>query len=223
MKALKIIFIILIALFGIAAITRLYVVRSKSSPDHYMNKSQSAIPRIAPASPKSIQIAILPFNDFPKDRADYIFEHIRKIYSNCILLSTVGLPRDAGFITSRGRHQADSLIGWLSAKSEANQVIAGITSKDISSEKNGNPDYGIMGLGLNPGNACIVSSFRLKKLSDEQLFKVVIHELGHTQGLPHCPDKTCYMADAEGHNTTDEEVGFCPECKRYLIGKGWKL
>jgi len=78
-----------------------------------------------------------------------------------------------------------------------------------------------MGLSFQPGNACIASTFRLDKQNLlDQLFKVAIHELGHTQGLDHCNVKTCYMRDAEGKNTTDQEIGFCDKCKSVLIAKG---
>lgn len=42
-------------------------------------------------------------------------------------------------------------------------------------------------------------------------------------GLDHCPDKTCLMRDAEGKNTTNEETGFCENCKEFLLDKGWNL
>jgi archaemetzincin len=81
-----------------------------------------------------------------------------------------------------------------------------------------------MGLGFQPGNACVVSTFRLQKgeLSD-QLFKLSLHELAHTQGLPHCKNKTCFMRDAKGENHLDEEIGFCQSCKSFLKSKGWLL
>ena len=109
----------------------------------------------------------------------------------------------------------------MSRRAQENEIYLGITSYDISSTKNGKPDFGIMGLGFRPGKACVASDFRLKDKSN--FFKVVIHELGHTAGLHHCPEKTCFMRDAEGHNPTDEETGFCPSCKKSLLAKGWKL
>jgi archaemetzincin len=81
-----------------------------------------------------------------------------------------------------------------------------------------------MGLGFEPGNACVISTFRLSKTNfAAQFYKVALHELGHTQGLPHCPNKTCLMRDAEGSNHLDEETGFCPSCKAYLKSKGWLI
>jgi archaemetzincin len=81
-----------------------------------------------------------------------------------------------------------------------------------------------MGLGFCPGNVCVASTFRLsKKNLKEQFYKVAIHELGHTQGLPHCEDKSCFMRDAEGGNPLNEEHGFCEVCKLFLKSKGWEL
>ena len=37
----------------------------------------------------------------------------------------------------------------------------------------------------------------------ERLWKVAIHELGHTLGLPHCPNNGCLMQDAHGTVKTD--------------------
>jgi len=77
-----------------------------------------------------------------------------------------------------------------------------------------------MGLGFCPGKACVASTYRLDKTAS-QLFKVAIHELGHTQGLKHCTVKYCFMQDAKGGNPTNTETDFCPRCKAVLVSKGW--
>jgi archaemetzincin len=95
---------------------------------------------------------------------------------------------------------------------------------DISTTKNGIKDWGIMGLGYRPGKSCVVSDFRMAvKNRNQQFYKVVLHELGHTEGLPHCKTKTCLMRDAEGGNHLDEEKDFCKNCKDFLLNKGWQL
>ncbi|MBC7425020.1 MAG: matrixin family metalloprotease [Bacteroidia bacterium] len=107
---------------------------------------------------------------------------------------------------------------------DPNHKILALTTYDISTTKNNIVDYGLMGLGFRPGNACVASSFRLSdKNKKEQLFKIAIHELGHTFGLPHCPDTHCYMRDAKGKNHTNELTGFCSSCKNVLLDAGWKL
>ena len=78
-----------------------------------------------------------------------------------------------------------------------------------------------MGLGNCPGHACVVSSHRVRNKNN--FYKVIIHEMGHNMGLPHCNVKTCFMRDAEGHDTTDEETDFCEKCKAVLKSKGWKV
>ncbi len=174
------------------------------------------------SSNSKLQIIIQPFDDFPIQRANFIYNNVKNIYSNTVLFKSVALPKKS-YYPARNRYRADSIINWLSERVTINQIIAGLTTKDISATKGNYLDWGIMGLGQCPGNACVVSSFRLKDLSNEQLFKVVIHELGHTQGLEHCLVKTCFMRDAEGRNPTDEEIEFCPSCKKVLLSKGWKL
>ena len=96
----------------------------------------------------------------------------------------------------------------------AGHITLGLTSVDISTTKEGHKDWGVMGLGFQPGNACIASSFRISKAKGkEQLFKISIHELGHTLGLLHCPVAFCFMRDAKGSNLTDELLDFCDSCK----------
>ena len=60
-------------------------------------------------------------------------------------------------------------------------------------------------------------------LSNADRERVILHELGHTEGLDHCPDQSCLMRDAEGGNPLDQEKNFCLKCRNFLIRKGWKL
>jgi len=174
-------------------------------------------------STEPITIDILPFEDTPPEIISSLFETLRHFCPNVQVKSIIAFPENA-FYEPRHRYKADSLINFLSSITPVNHVSIGITVKDISTTNGKIPDWGVMGLSFQPGNACIVSTFRLNKgnLLD-QLFKVSIHELGHTQGLDHCEMKSCYMRDAEGKNTTDQEIAFCPRCKTFLISKGWVL
>ena len=172
---------------------------------------------------KAIIIDIQPYSDLSEKYVTYVKNELSKIYPNIIIKKTIPLPKRA-FYSKRNRYRADSLINILRQATPAGHVTIGLTSKDISDTKGNIPDYGIMGLGYQPGSACVVSTFRLTKTNlSEQLFKVSIHELGHTQGLPHCPVKTCFMRDAEGKNHNDEEKEFCPKCKAHLVSKGWSF
>lgn len=170
-----------------------------------------------------IIINIQPLGDIPKKTIDHVFSELKKIYPNIELKKAIPLPKLA-YYEGRKRYRADSLIHYLHRQTQAGHVTIGLTIKDISTTKDEIKDYGIMGLGYCPGNACVASTFRLSKGNVlDQLFKTAIHELGHTQGLPHCPNKTCFMRDAEGKNRTNQEKEFCPKCKAHLISKGWEL
>ena len=95
---------------------------------------------------------------------------------------------------------------------------------DISVTKGKVEDFGVMGLGYRPGKSCVASTFRLDKNNRNlQFYKIAIHELGHTQGLKHCPEKHCFMRDAEGGNPTNELSDFCNNCKLVLKSKHWKF
>ncbi len=175
-------------------------------------------------SAEAIIIDLQPYSDLPKKYVDSVFKKLSVIYPNIQLKKTLPLPQRA-FYKPRNRYRADSLINILRGQTPQSHVTIGMTSKDISAEKDAIKDYGIMGLGFQPGSSCVVSYFRLSKKRDvfEQFFKLSIHELGHTQGLPHCPVKTCFMRDAEGKNNTNQEKEFCPKCKAHLESKGWRF
>ena len=172
---------------------------------------------------EEITILIQPFEDVKPKQLAEISENIRKIYPKIKILEPIDFPKNA-FYQPRNRYRADSIIKYLRIKTPNNCVTLALTNKDISVTKGKVADFGVMGLGYRPGNACVASSFRLNpKNKNEQFYKIAIHELGHTQGLKHCPDKTCFMRDAEGKNPTNEEKDFCQNCKKVLRSKHWKI
>lgn len=171
----------------------------------------------------SIVIALQPFEGIDDALVNFVYSELSKIYPKVIVNTPIKLPETA-YYRPRNRYRADSLIEILHNLTPKGQVTVGLTNKDISTTKGKIKDYGIMGLGYQPGRSCVVSTFRLAKNNLlMQYFKVSVHALGHTQGLPHCIVKTCFMRDAEGKNHLDEETGFCPDCMSHLIKRGWTL
>jgi len=170
-----------------------------------------------------IVIHLQPFNGIPKSNVTFVHDELQKIYPHIEVNESIALP-EAAYYKERNRYRADSLIKFLGTITPKGHVTIGLTDKDISHTKGKIQDYGIMGLGYQPGSSCVVSTFRLSKANLlEQFFKLSIHELGHTQGLPHCSVKTCLMRDAKGKNHIDEITGFCSNCKKHLSSKGWTL
>jgi len=213
-------FILLLLLTMVIGI--LVIAKNVTKPKALVKNDKKQKTTINLPKTKPITIYLQPFSGFPDTKSKYLLERLKGIYSNCKLLPSVELPQTA-FYPPRNRYRADSLIRWLSNKVKENDVIAGMASEDISTTKGTNPDSGIFGLGYMPGPSCVISNFRLKQYTDDQLFKVLIHELGHTQGVDHCPLKTCFMRDAMGKNVLMEETEFCPDCRKKLIAKGWHL
>ena len=146
-----------------------------------------------------------PFSGISAEEAGLVVAELKKIYPHIVLKNTMPLPAFA-FYTPRKRYRADSLIHYLDELTAEKHITLGLTNMDISTTKNGIADWGVMGLGYCPGKACIASTYRLSENKrKQQFFKVAIHELGHTEGLAHCPEKTCFMRDAKGGNPINEE------------------
>ena len=202
---------------------------------HAKQKENNLRPSVTQNTSVNITLDIQPFTGITGREVNYVAEALRKAYPLITVKKTIPLPQTA-YYAPRNRYRADSLINFLSKQTPENHVTIGLTVKDISATKDKIADWGVMGLGFCPGNACIASSFRLPRCETpsrcqtvencktlDQLYKVAIHEAGHTQGLPHCPVKYCFMRDAEGGNPTDEEKEFCSKCRVFLKAKGWNL
>jgi archaemetzincin len=168
-------------------------------------------------------IDIQPFHGISKSQVDFIHQELLKLYPHVIVKEAIALPANT-YYKARYRYRADSLIKYLRNKTEDGHISIGLTNQDISHTKGTIKDYGIMGLGYLSGRSCIVSTFRLSK--DKllpQFLKLSLHEIGHTQGLPHCDKKTCLMRDAEGKNHFNQLTGFCIMCKKHLENRNWNL
>jgi archaemetzincin len=133
--------------------------------------------------PAKTVFVIQPFIDIPSKQVDAIYNGLKKIHPKTILRIPMPLPA-ISFYSARNRYRADSIIHYLGKFAGTDTVILALTSRDISATKGNIADWGIMGLGFQPGNACVVSTFRLSKVKlSDQLYKLSLHELGHTQGL----------------------------------------
>lgn len=173
-----------------------------------------------PVVKKQPVLKLLPFGKPGSNDVQEIYRQLKHTHDSVVMLPAEPLPAFA-YYAPRRRYRADSIIHWLQQRAAAGETYIAVTDADISTSKGPYKDFGVMGLGYQPGNACIASLYRLK--NKKNLYKVVIHELGHTTGLPHCREKTCYLRDAKGGDPTEEEERFCEKCSRYLKTKGWLL
>ena len=115
------------------------------------------------------------------------------------------------------RYRADKIIHSMTANANRHNIYIGLTHKDISCSVHGKKDWGVQGLSLIPGNACVASTFRVKDRRD--FWKVVCHEFIHTYfTYNHCPkdDPSCLMQAAKGHPRYKGKNGLCPHCSKVL-------
>ena len=115
------------------------------------------------------------------------------------------------------RYRADKIIRSIAANANRHNIYIGLTHKDISCSVHGKKDWGVQGLSLIPGNACVASTFRVKDRRD--FWKVVCHEFIHTYfTYNHCPkdDPSCLMQAAKGHPRYKGKNGLCPHCSNAL-------
>lgn len=176
-----------------------------------------------PAKPAETIVQLQPMEGVPADLISMLKDSLPRYYPISIQTAgPVALPVNA-YYKPRDRYKADSILGYLQKMRAGNiRIVAAVTGRDISARKGAIDDYGLMGYSYSPGYVCVVSTFRLskgnpsKQLFQQRLLKTVVHELGHNFGLPHCPNKHCIMADAEGRMSQDKETQLCDECRRKL-------
>lgn len=162
---------------------------------------------------------------------DLVETALRSFYEiDVVRRDPVALPRTA-FYPARQRYRAEKLLDYLEslAPPDAYRML-GVTNTDISTSKPPYADWGVLGLAGVDGRACVLSSFRCRRAAKNKLHarirfaKTAVHELGHTFGLPHCPNLGCLMEDGKGSVlTTDREYDLCAQSRARLIAAGYVL
>jgi len=201
------------------------------------SETQKEIPQNVPAKGK--EHLLLLCNGVKKSYADTVYHHLQNAFG--VPVKTLSLPELPVRLHSsihKDRYRADSILRFLENKyaGQALKVIL-FTHYDISTTKYSNfaerkikepenryRDWAIFGLGSCLGYTCVVSDRRLwaHKAKETTYLRrvknIAVHEVGHTFGLPHCPEPECVMNDAnETILTIDRSTGmFCEKCKLQL-------
>ena len=139
-------------------------------------------------------------------------------------LPPLSLP-EAAYDRKRGQYQSVEIMKMLaqSAPPDATRVL-GVTDVDLSIPML----TFLFGQANLDGPIAVVSLCRLhqefyglpenENLLRERAVKEVLHELGHTFGLAHCPDPKCAMSLATHIELVDgKEAQYCARCGAQLV------
>jgi archaemetzincin len=124
--------------------------------------------------------------------------------------------------SSREQYLSATLLSTIDASQRGEKAL-GIVDIDLFAPGL-NFVFGEADMG---SGVAIISLFRLrqeryalppnKELFLKRAVKEAIHELGHTYGLGHCPDRRCIMYFSNSLTDTDKkQAAFCPKCGQIL-------
>lgn len=168
-------------------------------------------------------IHIYRYGTFPEAKAKQLKAVLEKVYPSVTLAGeAIELPQDC-YYKPRDRYKGTGLLDDLKKLRHGGYAL-GLTNKIIYDENEISPTFGIFGISYMGDSVSVISSLRPKTsqpLSDEDMEELMLHELGHAFGLPHCKDERCMMVDAEHGYKFAQTQSFCPSCRNYLNSKGW--
>lgn len=208
--------------FVTLAVGLIIILMSSCSSEKKTSSTEDDSDTLCTCPPESfVHIDLQPLGDFTLKEANQLKEELEKHLVPIYLSEIEVLPKKdipaSCLYKPRNRYWAGKILGFLKQHNQGSDFVTiGLTHRDISTSIHGNYNYGIMGLSFRPGNACVVSTFRLKRKDD--LWKVTIHEFLHSRGLPHCKkdELKCLMQDAHGKNTFYMKNGLCQDCQKSL-------
>jgi len=175
-------------------------------------------------APRIRSIGIQPVNFTDTGRLHFIQRQIGAFFHCPVyVLRPVTMPATFVNLSKGERYSADSVLRWLSCRREDSvSILLGVTRKDIFIDKPAKPVWGILGLGNCPGKVCVVSDARFVATAPEKyehrLRTLVMHEIGHNLGLPHCANPHCILNDANEQIAAVDSCGidYCAACRRRL-------
>lgn len=161
-----------------------------------------------------MRVALLPLGDVAGDMLAALCGTLAASGIACTMRAACSLPPEA-FVASEDRWDAERVLQDLPRL--PSETLVAVTAEDLFVE---GLNF-VFGLADTVGGVALVSVARLRSrdpaVTQRRLLKEVVHELGHTLGIAHCPDKACVMHFSNRLEDTDAKgVAFCAACEDRL-------
>ena len=172
---------------------------------------------------KTPDILLIALGPLPPGILDHLAPQISRLFHLQPSLHLPPLDPSPAYDAPRNQYLAATLLDVL-ARVPAHRVL-GVTAVDLF-----NPILTfVFGEAHLPGRAAVFSLHRLHEEfyglpPDPELLlaravKEMLHELGHTFGLTHCPDFSCVMSSVHSVEGVDRKSnGLCRRCSGLLAG-----
>lgn len=170
-----------------------------------------------------MKITLKPLGDIADEIIERLKDRVGSIF-HCPVEIKAGFSDLAqAYNPERKQYFSSKLLASL-RKSEGEERVVGITDVDLYVPR---LNF-VFGEADMVSGTAIVSLCRLRQeyyglAPDEALFleratKEIVHELGHTFGLGHCPNNKCVMHFSNSLADTDlKEAHFCNKCRPKII------
>ena len=174
---------------------------------------------------KQEKICVLAINEVDTAFLEKLSVGLEKIFEQKVEISQSPLDLKFAYNPERKQYFSSAILEKLpEIGSEACERILGIVDVDLYV-----PDLNfVFGEADMVEKTAVISIIRLRPdyyglpedegLLRERTLKESVHELGHTYGLRHCPDKRCVMHFSNSLQDTDiKSSSFCENCKKKLM------
>ena len=170
-----------------------------------------------------MKITLKPLGNIAHEIMDELKDRIVGVFHCPVEMEADVIDLSQAYNSERKQYLSSRLLASLK-KTDQDERVVGITDVDLFA-----PSLKfVFGEADMVSGTAIISLCRLRQeyyglTPDENLFlervaKEVVHELGHTFGLGHCPNNKCVMHFSNSLADTDlKETYFCNKCRPKII------
>jgi len=170
-----------------------------------------------------VKITLKPLGNIADETMEELKDRVGGIFHCPVEIKTGFSDLAQAYNSERKQYLSSKLLASLK-KSQRDERVVGIADVDLYVPR---LNFVFGEADIVSGTA-IVSLCRLRQeyyglAPDEALFleratKEIVHELGHTFGLGHCPNNKCVMHFSNSLADTDlKEAHFCNKCRPKII------